>query len=63
MHMMSHVKVSVFIGYHILLVEFGELPLELHALKLTIGFQQKLVHLSPSWLVNKVASLSQHLAE
>ena len=28
-----------------------------------MGFQQWLAHLSPSWLVNKATSLSQHLAE
>ena len=43
--------------YHILLAEFGELPIELHPLKLIIGFQQHLAHVSPSWLVNKVTSL------
>ena len=61
--MMFHVKVSVFIAYHVLLVEFGELPILLHALKLTMSFQQQLAHLSPSWLVSKVAPLSQHLVE
>ena len=49
--------------YHILLAEFGELPIELYALKLTMGFQQRLVRLSPSWLVSKAISLFQHLAE
>ena len=38
MHMMSHVKVLSLITYHILLVEFGELPIELYALKLIMGF-------------------------
>ena len=28
-----------------------------------MGFQQRLPHLSPSWLVGKVAPLFQHLAE
>ena len=63
MHMMSHVKVRSSTTYHILLDEYGEPPIELNALKLTMGFPQQLAHLSTSWLVNKAASLSQHLAE
>ena len=47
MHMMSHVGVRSLATYHILLVEFGELPIELHALKLTICFQQRLAHIFP----------------
>ena len=43
--MMSHVKVCSLTTYHILLVEFGELPMELYALKLTISFQQEVAHL------------------
>jgi hypothetical protein len=39
MHMMSHIKVCS-TTYHILLAEFGELPIELYTLKLTMGFQQ-----------------------
>ena len=31
--------------YRILLARFGELPIELNALKLTMGFQQRLGHL------------------
>ena len=31
--------------------------------KLTIDFQQWLTHLSPSWLVNKIASVSRHMAK
>jgi hypothetical protein len=31
--------------------------------KITIDFQQWLAHLSPSWLVNKVASLSRRMAK
>ena len=58
MHMTSHVKVSTSTIYHILKARFGELPIELYALKLTMGFQQWLTHLSHSWLVSKVASLS-----
>jgi hypothetical protein len=49
--------------YHILLAKFEEFPIELYALKLTMGFQQWLAYLSPSWLVNKASSLSQHLAK
>ena len=39
MYMMSHVKVCSLTTYHILLERFGELPIQLHALKLTTGFQ------------------------
>ena len=39
MHMMSHVKMCSSITYHFLLARFGELPMELYALKLTMGFQ------------------------
>ena len=60
-HMMSHVKVCSSTTYHILLAEFGELHVELYALKLTMGFQQWLAHLPPSWLISKVAPFSQHL--
>ena len=63
MHMMSHVKVWSWTTYHMLLAEFGELPLELYALKLTTGFQQQLAHPPSSWLVNQATSLSRHLAE
>ena len=38
MHMMPHIKVRPSKTYHILLAEFGELPMELHALKLTLTF-------------------------
>lgn len=37
-----------------------ELPMELHTLKLTIGFQQGLTHLSPSWLVCKATLFFKH---
>ena len=37
-------------------------PIDLDALKLTIGFRQRLAYLSPSWLVNKETSVSRHLA-
>ena len=40
MHMMYHVKVCSSTTYHILLYEYGELPIELHTLKFTLGFQQ-----------------------
>ena len=49
--------------YCILLAKFGENSIELYALKLIMGFQQWLAHLSPSWLVNKATSLSRHLVE
>ena len=38
MHMISHVKVRSLTTYHILLAEFWELAIELHTLKLTMGF-------------------------
>ena len=44
-------------------LKFVELPIEFYALKLTMGFQQRGAHLSPSWLVNKATSLSQHMVE
>ena len=47
MHMMSHVKACSWSTYHVLLGEFGELPIELYTLKLTIGFQQQRAHISP----------------
>lgn len=34
MHMMTRVKMHLSTSYHILLVEYGELPMELNALKL-----------------------------
>ena len=49
--------------YHHLQTECGELPRKLDALKVTMGFQQRLAHLSPSWLVSRAPSLSQHLAK
>ena len=39
MQMMSHVKVRTSTTHHILLAKFQELPIEIYALKLTIGFQ------------------------
>ena len=53
MHIMFHVKVCSLTTYHILLAKFEELPIELHALKLSIGFQQQLIPLSPFWLLVK----------
>ena len=55
----SHVKVHSSTTYHILLAKFRELPMDLCALKLTTGFQQRFAHLPFSWLVNKATSLSQ----
>ena len=63
MHMMSHVKVCSSTTYHILLAKFKEFPIEVYTLELTMGFQQRPAHLSPSWPVNKATSQSQHLAE
>jgi len=42
MHMVSHVEVHSSKTFHILLVEFGGCPIELHALKLTIGSRLQL---------------------
>ena len=61
--MMYQVKVHSLTTYHILLVEFGELPIEVYTLKFTMRFQQWLAHLASSRLVNKATSLSQHLAK
>ena len=47
MHMMSHIKVHSLTTYHIFMAKFRELPIELYALKLTMGFQQWLPHLPP----------------
>ena len=44
------------------MAEFGKLPMELYALKLTLSFQQWSAHL-PSWLVNQAVPLSRHLAK
>ena len=46
MHMMSHIKVRSSTTYHILLAEFEELLIESYALKLVVGRQQRLSHLS-----------------
>ena len=58
MHMASHIEVRSSTTYHIMLVEFGELSMELYALKLSISFQQCLAHLSSSCLANQATSLS-----
>ena len=47
MHMMFHVKVCSSTTHIVLLVEFGEPPIELYALKLIMGFQQQLAQLPP----------------
>ena len=60
---MSHVKVRSSTTYPILLAKFEEFPIELYALKLAMGFQQWLAHLSPSWFVSKTTSISHHLAK
>ena len=39
MHMMSHIKVRSSTTYYFLLAEFGELCIELDALKIAMGFQ------------------------
>jgi hypothetical protein len=52
-HMMSHMKLQYSTINCIMLAKIGELPIELYALKLTMGFQQqRLVHLPSSSLVN-----------
>ena len=48
--MMFHVKVCSLTTYHILLADFKELPIELYALKLTMGIQQH-AHLSSFGLI------------
>ena len=50
-HMMSHIKVRSLRTYYIMLTKFGELPLDVYAHELTIGFQEQFTHLSSSWLV------------
>ena len=46
----------------LLVAEFGDAPIEWYALKLTMDFQQQLVHLPSSWLVSQATLFSQHLA-
>ena len=48
--MRSHVKVHSSTTYHILLAEFGELPIELYALKLPMDVQQQLAHCHQKYL-------------
>ena len=62
MHM-SYAKVHSLTTYHLLLVEFGKFLIELHALKLIVGFHRRLTDVSPSWLVSKTTTLSRHLAK
>lgn len=59
--MMIHVKVRSSTSYHISLVKFGGLPMDLSALKLAIDFQQWFTCLPSFWLVNQATFLSQHL--
>ena len=61
--MVTHIKVHPSTSYHILLVDNEELPVELNALKLTIGFQKWLVHLPSYWLFNQATSLFGHLTK
>ena len=63
MYMMSHIKVCSSTNYHILLAEFGEFLMEIYAHKLIMGFQQRLTHQFPLWLVSNATSLSQTLAK
>ena len=48
MHVITHIKVCSLTTYHILFAKFREFPIELHTLKITIGFQQRLAHNYPS---------------
>ena len=59
--MMSLVKVCSSTTYY-MLAKFGEFSMELYALKLTMGFQQRFAHLPSSWLVSQATSFSWHLA-
>ena len=47
MHMMSHVKVHSSTTYLIMLAGFGEIPMEIYALKPNIGIQQELATYLP----------------
>ena len=62
-HIISHVKVHSSTTHYNVLAKFGELPVELYALKLPMGFQQRFAHLPSSWLVSQATSLCQHLAK
>ena len=57
-HMMSHIVVHSSIACYILLAEFGELPIELYVVELTMVFQQQFAHLPSSWLVSLATSFS-----
>ena len=61
--MMPHVKVHSLTTYHILLAEFGEFPIKVDTLKLTVGFQRRHAHLPSSWLVSQATSTSRHLVK
>jgi hypothetical protein len=60
---LSHVKVCSLTTYHIRLAKFGEFPIGLYALKLTMGIQQWPAQMSPFWFIGRTTSLSQHLVE
>ena len=49
--------------YQILLVEFGELPMESYNLKIPMSFQQQLAHVPSSRLVSQAVLFSCHLAQ
>jgi len=59
-HMMSHIKVCIATTCHIL---FGELPMELYALKVNYTLSTMAFPLPSSWLVSQTTSLSQHVAD
>ena len=61
--MMDYIKVHSSTPYQFALAEFGDFSMKLHALKLTKGFEQWLVHLPSSCLVNQGTSLIQHLTK
>ena len=58
--MMSHIKVCIATTCHIL---FGELPMELYALKVKYTLSTMAFPLPSSWLVSQTTSLSQHVAD
>lgn len=59
---MSHIKVHTVTTSHVLLAEFGKLPMGLYAHQLTTGSKHWLAHI-PSWLSMQVIILSRHLVE
>ena len=62
-HLMSWIKVRSPTAYRILLINFGEMTMELDALKLSMDYEQRLTNLHLSWVVKQIVSLSQHLAQ